>query len=95
MNKAGFIERFAEENSISIKLSRAIVENILDSVKESLCNNKRIEIRGFGSFFMKEYRSYSGRNPKTGEKISVGKKILPVFKASRNSNTHSDNKKAQ
>jgi len=46
----------------------------------TLFRGERIEVRGFGSFEVREYRDYTGRNPKTGEKIAVGKKKLPFFK---------------
>ena len=83
MNKAEFIELFAEKNSISIKLSEAIVNSILEAMTEALIQNKRIEIRGFGSFKIKEYKSYIGRNPKTGKNIKVKEKLVPFFKMSK------------
>lgn len=83
MNKAEFIEKFAKENHISIKISGAIVDTILDAMKESLIQRKRVEVRGFGSFCVKEYDSYTGRNPKTGESIGVQNKLAPFFKMSR------------
>lgn len=95
MNKTEFVEKFAEMNKISLKLSKLVIETILDSIKESLYNNKRVEIRGFGSFNMKEYKPYSGRNPKTGEKIQVLEKISPFFKASKAFNKLSTDKQAE
>ena len=56
-------------------------------------NNNRIEIRGFGSFFPKTYNSYNGRNPKTGETILVPKKILPIFRPSKDLLTKLNKKK--
>lgn len=83
MNKAQFTEKFAIKNNIPIKLADKIVDTIINEIKESLIQRKRVEIRGFGSFFVKEYDTYIGRNPKTGEKIEVEKKIAPQFKVSK------------
>jgi integration host factor subunit beta len=52
-------------------------------MSRALISDDRIEIRGFGSFEVKKYRGYTGRNPKSGEKIAVGKKKLPFFKAGK------------
>jgi integration host factor subunit beta len=52
-------------------------------MKEALKNGNRVEIRGFGSFKIKEYKGYQGRNPKTGEKVEVKPKSLPFFRAGK------------
>ena len=83
MNKAQFTEKLASKNNIPIKLADRIINTIINEIKETLIQGKRIEIRGFGSFFVKEYDTYTGRNPKTGEKIEVGKKVVPQFKVSK------------
>ncbi len=83
MNKAQFTEKFASKNNIPIKLADKIIDTIINEIKETLIQGKRIEIRGFGSFFVKEYDTYTGRNPKTGEKIEVDKKVVPQFKVSK------------
>ncbi len=83
MNKAQFIEKFASRNDIPSKISENVVNTILNEIKESLIQRSRVEIRGFGSFSIKEYKSYSGRNPKTGEEIKVPKKLAPIFKVSK------------
>ena len=83
MNKAQFTEKLAYKNNIPIKLADRIIDTIINEIKETLIQGKRIEIRGFGSFFVKEYDTYTGRNPKTGEKIEVGKKAVPQFKVSK------------
>jgi integration host factor subunit beta len=83
MNKAEFIELFAEQNKISAKLAEAIVNSILETMIEAIVQQRRIEIRGFGSFKIKEYKSYDGRNPKTGENIKVKDKLVPFFKMSK------------
>ncbi|MBT4262628.1 MAG: integration host factor subunit beta, partial [Deltaproteobacteria bacterium] len=53
------------------------------SIKESLAAGDRVEIRGFGSFHVKKYEGYTGRNPKTGDSIEVQPKKLPVFRAGK------------
>lgn len=83
MNKAQFIEKFAVRNNIPVKISENVVNTILGEIKDALGKKNRVEIRGFGSFSVKEYKTYTGRNPKTGEKIEVGKKAAPVFKVSK------------
>ena len=63
--------------------SEEIVNLIYRKMRDTMVNGGRIEIRGFGSFVVKEYQSYQGRNPKTGEKISVPPKKLPFFKVGK------------
>jgi integration host factor subunit beta len=83
MNKAQFTEKFADKNDIPVKIADKIADTIINEIKESLIQRKRVEIRGFGSFSVKEYKTYTGRNPKTGDKIEVQKKIAPLFKISK------------
>jgi integration host factor subunit beta len=56
---------------------------VFDSIGESLGDGNRVEIRGFGSFKVKDYNSYPGRNPRTGEAIQVREKKLPYFKVGK------------
>ncbi|NIP23888.1 MAG: integration host factor subunit beta, partial [Phycisphaerae bacterium] len=56
---------------------------VFDSMADSLAKGDRVEIRGFGSFKVKSYNSYQGRNPKTGEIIQVREKKLPYFKVGK------------
>jgi integration host factor subunit beta len=60
-----------------------VVNTFFDSMKEALKNGDRIEIRGFGSFKIKEYEGYVGRNPRTGEKVDVKPKRLPFFRVGK------------
>ncbi|MEC9381649.1 MAG: HU family DNA-binding protein [Thermodesulfobacteriota bacterium] len=64
-------------------LSHQIVDLIISSMSDAISNNTRVEIRGFGSFYPKKYKSYKGRNPKTGESIVVPEKVLPLYRPSR------------
>lgn len=60
-----------------------VVNTFFDSMKDALKNGDRIEIRGFGSFKIKEYEGYVGRNPRTGEKVDVRPKRLPFFRVGK------------
>ncbi len=68
---------------IKPKASKVIVETIFDEMRESLQKGERIEIRGFGSFVLRQYGAYKGRNPKTGEIVDVPPKKLPYFKVGK------------
>ena len=63
--------------------SEQIVNLIFDSMADAMIESERIEIRGFGSFVVKEYKGYQGRNPKSGEVIRVKPKKLPFFKVGK------------
>ena len=80
MNKSELIEKIAQKHDLGLAQAEDIVNLIFDKMKAQLILGRRIEIRGLGSFSVKDYKSYEGRNPKTGEKISVAPKRLPVFK---------------
>ena len=60
-----------------------VVNTFFDCMKEALLQGDRVEIRGFGSFKIKEYGAYAGRNPRTGEKVEVQPKRLPFFRAGK------------
>ncbi len=69
MNKSELIEALAEAMNIPIREAASITNTIIETMSDALAKGESIEIRGFGSFVVKEYESYTGRNPKTGEKI--------------------------
>ena len=83
MNKSQLIERIAKEEGITIKNAASVVNVVFDAMTDSLGKGDRVEIRGFGSFKVKGYNSYQGRNPKTGEIIQVNEKKLPYFKVGK------------
>jgi integration host factor subunit beta len=83
MNKSELIEALAQEINIPLRESDSITNMVLDSMAQTLAGGDSIEIRGFGSFVVREYGSYQGRNPKTGEKIKVTPKKLPFFKVGK------------
>lgn len=83
MNKADLIEALAEENGLSKAQAKKAVELFFDEMAEALADGGRVEIRGFCSIFVKEYKAYTGRNPKTKEAVSVAPKKLPFFKCGK------------
>lgn len=83
MNKSELIERLAEKSGVNVMQAEEVVNLIYKKMRDTMVNGGRIEIRGFGSFVVKEYQAYQGRNPKTGEKISVPPKKLPFFKVGK------------
>lgn len=91
MNKSELIEKLAERAGLNVIQSEEIVNLIYKKMRETMVGGGRIEIRGFGSFVVKEYQSYQGRNPKTGEKIPVPPKKLPFFKVGKELKERIDN----
>ena len=83
MNKSEMIETLAAEKEISFKKAEEIVNTIFDAMTDAMVAGERIEIRGFGSFVVNDYKAYTGRNPKTGEAIAVKPKKLPFFKVGK------------
>ncbi len=83
MNKSELIEHLAVTKDISIRRAEEVVNLIFGSMAEALVEGDRIEIRGMGSFVVKDYGTYTGRNPKTGEQITVSPKKLPFFKVGK------------
>lgn len=83
MNKSELVEALSERENLTYKKAEQIVNLVFDSMAEALIENDRIEIRGFGSFMVKDYKAYMGRNPKTGEVIKVKPKKLPFFKVGK------------
>ncbi len=83
MNKSDLIEALAFEKDLTHKKAEEIVNLIFQAMTETLADGGRIEIRGFGSITVKDYKAYTGRNPKTGETIDVKPKKLPFFKVGK------------
>ncbi len=80
MNKSELILTLSEQNDIPLETAKIAVDTMIDLMKEQLMEGGRIEIRGFGSFEMREYGAYKGRNPKTGKSVQVKPKRMPFFK---------------
>ena len=85
MTKSDLIERVAlkSEGKISRAEAEVIVNTIFNSMCDALVQGERIEIRGFGSFSVKERDAREGRNPKTGEVVTVAPKRVPFFKVGK------------
>jgi len=83
MNKAELTLWLAEKTNLTQKVAKVIVDTIFDGMRDSLIRGERIEIRGFGSFVVRGYGGYKGRNPKTGEIVDVPPKKLPFFKVGK------------
>ncbi|MFA4974110.1 MAG: HU family DNA-binding protein [bacterium] len=83
MNKSELIETVSAKAQITKKRAEDVVNLIFDSMTEAIVKGDRIEIRGLGSFVVKEYGAYTGRNPRTGESIKVMPKKLPFFKVGK------------
>ena len=83
MNKSELIKSLSEQTNISIDEATLVVNTFVDSMKNALLEGDHVEIRGFGSFKVKEYGAYAGRNPRTGQKVEVEAKRLPFFRAGK------------
>jgi integration host factor subunit beta len=80
MTKAELVEEVARVAELTKKHSEVIVNTVFDSIIEALQKDEKIELRGFGSFRIRQRRSRQGRNPKTGDKVDVPAKKIPYFK---------------
>ena len=80
MNKLELVAMLKSECNLSKQEAAAVIELFFDSMSEALAKGDRVEIRGLCSFYVKEYKPYQGRNPKTGESVEVAPKKLPFFK---------------
>jgi integration host factor subunit beta len=80
MTKAELVEEVARVSELTKKHSEIIVNTVFDPIVEALRKDDKIELRGFGSFRIRQRRSRQGRNPKTGDKVDVPAKRIPYFK---------------
>ncbi len=83
MNRSELVKVLAEKSKIPLEQAELVVHTLESHMKETLMAGGRVEIRGFGSFKMKEYSAYIGRNPRTGEEVRVNAKRLPLFRAGK------------
>jgi integration host factor subunit beta len=83
MTKSQLIEAIVAGGEHPRKVVEVAVNTIFDAMVEALCAGERIEIRGFGNFTVREYKAYTGRNPKTGEQVDVAAKRMPFFKVGK------------
>ena len=80
MNKIDLIQALKDSNQLTKSEAEPVVNLFFDQMAEALAQGDRVEIRGLCSYYVKKYRGYTGRNPKTGEKVKVARKKLPFFK---------------
>ena len=83
MNKLEIISALKNKASISKAEAAKVVQIFFDNMADAMAKGERVEIRGLCSFFVKEYKSYTGRNPKTGDKVTIKPKRLPFFKSGK------------
>lgn len=83
MTRSELIEQLAAQKNITTRRAEQVVSEIFEAMSSALAAEERIEIRGFGTFMVKEYGAYQGRNPKTGAAIEVKPKKLPFFKVGK------------
>ncbi|MDO8720909.1 MAG: HU family DNA-binding protein [Syntrophales bacterium] len=83
MNKSELIEALSNKKDLTEKKAIDVINLIFKGFVNELKNGGRIEIRGFGSFVVRSYGAYTGRNPKTGQNIKVLPKKLPFFKVGK------------
>ena len=92
MNKLELITRLKNEANISRLEASRVVQIFFDDMTEAMAKGERVEIRGLCSFYVKNYKSYTGRNPKTGEKVRIKPKKLPFFKPGKEIRERVDSK---
>ena len=83
MNKLELVEALREEAGITKNEAEVVVNMVFEEMSNTMANGDRVEIRGLCSFYVKQYKAYTGRNPKTGEKVEIKPKKLPFFKCGK------------
>ena len=83
MNKQELIEALKQEVNLTNNEAVVVVDVFFETIEEALAKGNRVEIRGLCSFYVKSYKAYTGRNPKTGEKVQIKPKKLPFFKCGK------------
>jgi len=83
MNKLELISTLREKANLTKAEAAEVIKLFFDSLADAFVKGERVEIRGLCSFHIKEYKSYTGRNPKTGQKVQIPPKRLPFFKCGK------------
>jgi integration host factor subunit beta len=83
MTKSDLIATLAARASLSSGQAEQIVNTIFEALADALVADDKIELRGFGTFTVRSYDGYTGRNPRTGETVEVAPKKLPFFKVGK------------
>jgi len=92
MTKSDIIKRLYNENDITKKEAAIVLDTFFNEMAGALSKGDRVEIRGLGSFHVRKYKAYTGRNPKTAEKVKVKPKKLPFFKCGKDLKDRVDHK---
>lgn len=83
MTKSDLVEQVAELKNLPKGRAAAVVDRVFEAMEQALQRNERIEVRGLGSFEIRHYGAYKGRNPRTGDSVAVKPKRLPFFKVGK------------
>jgi integration host factor subunit beta len=83
MTKAELVEKVANQINLTKKQTEVVVNTVFSSITDSLADGKKVELRGFGSFRIRQRNARVGRNPKSGQKVNVPSKKVPFFKAGK------------
>ncbi len=83
MTRSELVEAVAARGEITRQRAEAVVDAILAAMSEAMQRGESIEVRGFGSFTIRPYKSYQGRNPKTGASVEVQAKRVPFFRVGK------------
>jgi nucleoid DNA-binding protein len=83
MTKADIVEEIANSTGLTKKDTAHVVDQLIDKVKDALCRGRHIEIRGFGTFKVKQRKSRVARNPRTGDPVQLPPRKVAVFKVSK------------
>jgi integration host factor subunit beta len=80
VKKSELVQELADNSRINVKVAEKVVHIFFDTISDGLSHEERAELRGFGSFTVRDYQSYMGRNPKSGQAIEVSPKRIPIFR---------------
>ncbi len=83
MNKTDLIIALKNETDLTKSEAEAVVNLFFNEMSNALTAGDRVEIRGLGSFYVKQYKAYTGRNPRTGASVQIKPKKLPFFKCGK------------
>lgn len=83
MNKLDLIKVLGNETDLTHKEASIVLNTLFNEMAGALAKGDRVEIRGLGSFHVRKYKAYTGRNPKTGKKVKIKPKKLPFFKCGK------------
>ncbi len=83
MTKAELVKKVSDISTLTKKQTEVVVNMVFDSIVDALSKGDKVELRGFGSFRVRNYDARDGRNPKTGDSVNVPPKKRPFFKAGK------------